>query len=80
MEPLFRVWARNLRTHRHAAGITQQHLADACGVDQSTVCRWEHPGGGYRPPRDRHKIAVATALGVDLAELFPLELAEQVGR
>jgi len=33
---------------RHAAGITQQQLADELGVDRVTVARWEL---GQRTPR-----------------------------
>lgn len=57
-----------LRRARRAAGMSQQDLADAAGVRQATVSMWE---SGRRSPHPTKMSALATALGIDAAELMP---------
>jgi transcriptional regulator with XRE-family HTH domain len=48
------------RRIRVAAGLPQQAIADACGVDQSTVWRWER---GEMEPRGEHLVRYVAVLG-----------------
>lgn len=57
---------RRLEAARGAAGLSQPQIAAAIGVKQQQVSSWEH---GTRIP-DRHRAALAKALGVDLADLL----------
>jgi transcriptional regulator with XRE-family HTH domain len=47
------------RRVRELAGISQEALAAACGVDSSAVSRWER---GLRSPRGRSALAYGRAL------------------
>lgn len=49
------------------SGLSQRDVADAIGVAQSTVCRWQ---AGTREPRQRHLRALATLLRVDVGSLI----------
>lgn len=71
------------RAIRETVGMTQGMLADALGVEQRSVRRWESPTNGYMPPQDAWDVldaalsaqrrGIAAALGkVD-------ELAEEHG-
>lgn len=42
------------RRIREAARLSISELANACGVDQSTIWRWEH---GHRSPRGERGLA-----------------------
>ena len=61
-----------LRELREQAGLTQQQLADKCGVKWEAVSRWER---GTREPGWSNVVALAEALGVEctafLQELAP---------
>lgn len=69
MEELTRVWGSNIENGRRALGMSQAELADAVGVWQSSVAKWE---SGDNIPRDRHKVRIAQALRQDVRTLFPL--------
>jgi transcriptional regulator with XRE-family HTH domain len=69
MEELGRLWGSNIERGRRLLGISQAELADAVGVWQSSVAKWE---SGENTPRDHHKIKIAQALKQDVRHLFPL--------
>lgn len=56
-----------IRAARIAAGMTQQQLADALGIAQQSVARWET---GEREPRVSTLKRIAAALGCDLSALL----------
>lgn len=56
-----------IRAARIAAGMTQQQLADALGVAQQSVTRWET---GEREPRVSTLKRIAAALGCDITALL----------
>lgn len=56
-----------IRAARIAAGMTQQQLADALGIAQQSVARWET---GEREPRVSTLKRIAAALGCDLRDLI----------
>lgn len=69
MQELRRQWGKNIEITRRARGLLQYQLADLIGVRPASVCRWET---GVAAPTDEHKVAIATALEVDVRQLFPL--------
>lgn len=56
-----------LKRLREKAGITQAALADALGVDRTTVTTWEI---GRSFPRAELLPKLAAALGCEIGELF----------
>jgi len=60
-------WGKRVKARRLAMRMTQQELADYCGLRQSTVSRVE----AGRCPRDAVKWLLAGALGQTVEELFP---------
>lgn len=58
-----------LRSAMLNAQVTNQNLADRCGVDVKTVERWLRDE--TRVPHRRHQWAAAEALGVETAVLWP---------
>lgn len=56
-----------IRGYREGRGLQQTELADKLGVDQATISRWET---GRSPMGIDEVIAVAEALGIDVAELW----------
>lgn len=58
-----------LREAMVKAMLTDQELADRCGVDIKTVGRWVAQDG--RIPHPRHRYAAAEALGADQEMLWP---------
>lgn len=56
-----------IRAARIAAGMTQQQLADALGVAQQSVTRWET---GEREPRVSTLKRIAAVLGCDVTALL----------
>ena len=54
--------AQRIKSRRKAQGLSQEALADACGVGQSTVANWE--GGGHIPRQASLK-KIASALDTD---------------
>lgn len=61
---------RSFAQARKAAGYTQESLAEALGVDRTTVARWE-AGGAEPQPWQRPKIAETFGLSLDkLAHLL----------
>lgn len=63
-----RSWGRKIAAARRELGLSQVALADACGLDPSTISRIER---GVTTPRDRVKWRLAGALGRTVEELFP---------
>jgi transcriptional regulator with XRE-family HTH domain len=63
-------WGRNIRSGRRLAGFeTQLAFAEALGVTQGTVARWE---AGQLAPSDTHKEKIAGLLHQEVRALFPL--------
>lgn len=61
---------RSFAQARKAAGYTQERLAEALGVDRTTVARWE-AGGAEPQPWQRPRIAETFGLSLDkLAQLL----------
>lgn len=58
---------RNLRRHRLSAGLSQEALADAAGLDRTYVSGVER---GVRNPTVKVLQSFATALGVKPADLL----------
>ncbi len=56
-----------IRAARIAAGMTQQQLADALGISQVSVTRWET---GEREPRVSTLKRIASVLGCNLRDLI----------
>ena len=63
-----------LRHIREQAGYSQQDLADKSGVSQHTISEIEL---GRRKPQGRTLRKLANALGVEVADFFPLEQAPE---
>lgn len=64
-------FAANLKRLREAKGWTQGQLAEAIGVQQPTVQRWE---SGAREPKHADLERIAIALGIKVAHLFGGEI------
>lgn len=60
-----------LAQRRKDVGLSQERLAEAVGVDRSTVVRWE---SGSSEPQPWHRPHLAEALGVSVDELAALLL------
>lgn len=54
------VFAANMRAHRAAMDITQQELADMCGVSKTTIFLWED---GSRSPYADNLFRLAEVFG-----------------
>jgi transcriptional regulator with XRE-family HTH domain len=67
-----RAIGRRIRWWRRNRGITQHTLAEACGVRFQQVQKWE---GGLNRVSATQLWAVALALEVPVAELFPSQEA-----
>lgn len=65
---------RRVRFLRLKAGLSQEDLADACGLDRTYVGGIER---GERNPSLKNILKIAGALHVSLPELFPT--ASEVG-
>jgi len=57
-----------IRRRRVALAMTQEQLAEAVGVTQGAVQKWET---GHRLPRDFYRLRLAEVLQRDVIELFP---------
>lgn len=62
-----RKWGLNIQRQRKFAGMSQEDLAAAINVKQSTVSRWE--SGDAAPSLDR-QLAIARVLRIDARVLF----------
>lgn len=58
---------RSLRTIRKRKKLTQQQLAEMCGVTQGSVCQWEQ---GSVLPRLKTLFRVADVLGCKVDDLW----------
>lgn len=56
-----------MRLQRKLVGMSQEALADAVGVKQSAVSRWE---SGETAPSVENQLAIARALRIDARVLF----------
>lgn len=70
-EPLRAQWGVNIRVAREAKDLTQAKLGELCGVNQSTVAKWER---GTISPTRGNMVKLGEILGCDAREMFPLEL------
>jgi transcriptional regulator with XRE-family HTH domain len=71
-EELRAEWGVNIRLAREAAKLTQAKLGASCGVNQSTVAKWEK--GSISPTR-QNMVRLADVLGIEARNLFPLDVA-----
>jgi transcriptional regulator with XRE-family HTH domain len=55
--------AKRIKEARLAAGMTQQQLADKCGISMQAVSAWEH--GRSKTITGPHLFCLADSLGVD---------------
>ena len=62
-----RTVGKTIAALRQARGMTQQQLADALGIAQQSVARWET---GEREPRVSTLRRIAAVLGCDLSALL----------
>lgn len=65
-------WGRKISDLRKIRGLTRAELADRVEVSETAVGQWER---GETAPRPHKQIAVARALDVPHAVLFPMEAA-----
>lgn len=72
MNERLRVWGANIKRARDLHSMSQEALAEAVGVTQSSVQRWEK---GLCAPRDEMRLSLAVVLHQDVGMLFPLFLA-----
>ncbi len=63
----------NLKKIRISKGMTQEQLADACGVGQSVVSQWE---SGFCNPKVETLRKLATVLNCTIDELIGNEEGE----
>lgn len=66
-----------LRQHRQRRGMTVPELAVAAGIGVSTLVRLER--GETSEPRRSTKRVLASALGLEVADLFPPETTNARG-
>lgn len=64
-----------IRTARINAGMTQQALADACGLSQAVIGRLERGD----PPKDQTLADIAAALGFQASRLDRWNLTRKAG-
>lgn len=62
-----RRWGIAIKQQREYRRMTQQKLAEAVGVDQTTVSSWER---GIKAPGLENQLAIARALAVDARLIF----------
>lgn len=66
-----------IRLHRQKQGMTQTELAEALGIDQSVLSRYE---ADQRRPQQRVLQRIASALGVKREDLLPTWQREGVAK
>lgn len=66
----------NIRVERTRARMTQQELADATGIDTTTISKYEK--GVITPGIDK-AFAIVRALGCTLDDICPVPVASQQG-
>lgn len=57
-----------IKARREALGLTEEGLAELCGVSRGAVQHWERPNG--TAPRRKIQAKVAEVLGITVAELM----------
>ena len=67
---------KSIRIKREALGATQQAMADALGVERSTVGKWEQPRA-Y--PRPRYLLEIAKFLECTIDDLYHEESTKEAG-
>lgn len=70
---LRRYWGQRLRAARERAELSVNKLAHQIGVGPNTIYGWE---AGRRALETKHVLALATALRVQVADLFPYPLLD----
>jgi transcriptional regulator with XRE-family HTH domain len=75
-DALYADWARQLRSHRIEAGLSQTALADAAGSTKAHISNIER---GITGVSDMLRMRLAAALGTTAAELFPYPDADRAG-
>lgn len=75
-DSLYADWARTLRTHRLAAGMSQSALALAAGSTKAHISNIER---GLTGVSDMLRMRLAAALNTTAAELFPYPDADRAG-
>jgi transcriptional regulator with XRE-family HTH domain len=66
VERLHEEWGKRLRQTRRVADLTQVQLAEAVGVEQNTISRYENG----LAPSDGMKLRLCLALDVDVEEIY----------
>ncbi|GGT65334.1 hypothetical protein GCM10014713_67840 [Streptomyces purpureus] len=61
-----RVLGQRITDYRRAAGLSQDQLADAIGMERRSIQRYER---AERDPRFSDLVRIADAIGVPLADL-----------
>lgn len=56
-----------IRKRRHEMGVSQEHLANLMGIDQSTVARWEL---GERTPSGFRMLKLCRLLRINYDEVL----------
>lgn len=69
---LYKAWGARVAARRNELEIHQAALAAMVGTTQQTISNIET---GYRRPSDALRPKIAAALGVDVLDLFPYEVA-----
>jgi transcriptional regulator with XRE-family HTH domain len=67
-QSITRLYGRQLRERRDKASLTQKQAAEAAGVSQATISRWE---AGSEQPDYKSFYALAAAYGCKMSELLP---------
>jgi transcriptional regulator with XRE-family HTH domain len=67
MDPVRAQLAHNLRSHRDEAGLSQERLADLCGLDRTEISLLER---GERSPRVDTLVLLARGLKLKPGELL----------
>lgn len=75
MESIKKIVSKNIKLIRRSRGMTQEQLAEASGIDISTIQRYE---AGDRWPRLNNIVELAKALKVNETSFFKKENAELI--
>ena len=64
-------YAKELKQHREMNGLTQAEVAQATGLNQSSISRWEE---GKRSPSIEYCIILADFYGISIDDLVGHEI------